>query len=228
MRTAYTKKRPGLTVACALALGVLSGTAAAQVQPDEKALVTDTRGLPVTSGSGLCVHSSFGPSPAWTAGCHAYVPATTAQYVAPAPAPFPVAAVAAAPLPVYEKVSINANVFFDSDRSALRQAGRDSLDEFVGKIHGLDAERITATGYSDRMGEGKANQALSQKRVDAVKAYLIGKGVASDRVQTGAKGESRPSTFAGECKEANNVKNVACMQSDRHVFVEVAGTRLVK
>ena len=228
MRT--TKKQLGLTAACALALGALAlvGTAVAQVSPDEKALVTDSRGLHVTSGSGLCVHSSFGPTPAWTAGCHAYAPAPMAQYVAPAPAPFPVAAAVATPLPVYEKVSFNTNIFFDSDRSALRQAGRDSLDEFVGKIYGLDAERITATGYSDRMGEDKANQALSQKRVDAVKAYLVGKGVASHRVQTGAKGESRPSTFAGECKDANNAKNVACMQSDRHVFIEVAGTRLVK
>jgi OmpA-OmpF porin, OOP family len=233
MKNTFAKKQLGLTVACALALGVLSATAAAQVQPDEKALVTDTRGFHVTSGSGLCVHSAFGPSPAWTAGCHAYVPvaqyvAPAPQYVAPAPAPFPVAAAVAAPLPAYEKVAFNTNIFFDSDRSALREAGRESLDEFVRKIEGLDAESITATGYSDRMGNDAANQALSQKRADTVKAYLVSKGVASNRVLTGAKGESRPSTFAGECKDANNAKNVACMQSDRHVFVEVSGSRLVK
>jgi OOP family OmpA-OmpF porin len=234
MKTIFAKKPLGLTVACAFALGILSATAVAQ-QPDEKALVTDTRGNPVMSGFGLCVHSTFGPTPVWTEGCHAYVApvaqyvAPAPQYVAPAPAPFPVAAAAAVtPLPVYEKVAFNANIFFDSDRSALRQAGRDSLDEFVRKIQGLDAESITATGYSDRMGDDAVNQALSQKRADAVKAYLVTKGVASHRVLTGAKGESRPSTFAGECKDANNAKNVACMQSDRHVLVEVSGTRLAK
>lgn len=230
MRITLASKQLGLTVACALALGVLSATAVAQ-QADEKALVTDMRGDPVKSAFG-CVHSSFGPMPVWTEGCHPYVAAPVAQYVAPAPqyvapAPLYVAAVAA-PLPVYEKVAFNANVFFDSDRSTLRQAGRDTLDVFVKTIHGLDAESITAIGYSDRMGRDAANQALSQKRADAVKAYLVGQGVASYRVQTGARGESRPNTFAGECKDANTVKNVACMQSDRHVFVEVSGTRVAQ
>src|SRR6185295_3631583 len=104
MRTPFTRKQIGLAAACALALGVLAGTAVAQVQPDEKALVTDTRGIHVTSGSGLCVRSAFGPPPAWTEGCHAAVP--VARYVAPAPTPTAAAPVvlAAAALPVYEKV----------------------------------------------------------------------------------------------------------------------------
>jgi OmpA-OmpF porin, OOP family len=228
MRTRFTKKQIGLAAACALALGVLSGTAVAQVQSDEKALVTDTRGTHVTSGSGLCVRSSFGPPPAWTEGCHAAVP--IAQYVAPTPAPaaVPVAAAAATPLPVYEKVVFDANVLFDSDKSALRPAGRDTLDEFVGKIKGLESQSMMAVGYADRMGSDASNQALSQHRVDAVKTYLVSKGIAADRVRTSARGETQPSTSQGECKDANNAKNVACMQPDRHVFVEMSGTRIAK
>ena len=230
MRSTLSSKQLGLAAACALALGVLSGTAVAQVQSDEKALVTDTRGMHVTSGSGLCVRSSFGPPPSWTEGCHAAVP--VALYVAPtpaaAPAPVAVAAAAATPLPMYEKVAFDANILFDSDKSALRPAGREKLDQFVDKIHGLEAQNVVAIGYSDRMGTDASNQVLSQQRVDAVKAYLVGKGIAADRVQTSARGESRPSTSAGECKDANNAKNVACMQPDRHVFIEVSGTRLAK
>jgi OOP family OmpA-OmpF porin len=230
MRTTFTKKQLGLTAACALALGVLAlaGTAAAQVSPDEKALVTDTRGFHVTSGSGLCVHSSFGPPPLWTEGCHPYVP--LALYVAPAstPAATPPVIMAAAPLAVYEKVAFDANILFDSDRSALRPAGQDKLNQFVDKIHGLESRDIVAVGYADRMGTDADNQVLSRQRVDAVRAYLVGKGIAWDRVQTSAKGESRPTTYAGECKDANTVKNVACMQPDRHVFIEVSGTRLAK
>jgi outer membrane protein OmpA-like peptidoglycan-associated protein len=135
---------------------------------------------------------------------------------------------AAAPLPVWEKVAFDANVVFDADKSALRAAGRDTLDEFVANIHGLDSESIVLIGYADRMGTHASNQALSQQRVDTVKAYLVGKGIASNRVQTGARGETRPSTFAGECKDANNPKNVTCMQPDRHVFIEVSGTRIAK
>ena len=136
--------------------------------------------------------------------------------------------VAAAPLAVYEKVACDANILFDSDKSALRSAGRDKLDQFVGKIHGLDAQSIVAVGYADRMGTEASNQTLSRARVDTVRTYLVGKGIAWDRVQTTAKGESQPTTYAGECKDANNAKNVACMQPDRHVFIEVSGTRLVK
>jgi len=229
MRITFIKQQLGLAAACALALGVLSATAVAQVQHDEKALVTDARGFHVTSGSGLCVHSSFGPPPLWTEGCHPYVPAPVAQYVAPAPTAAPVVyAAVAAPLAVYEKVAFDANILFDSDKSALRPAGQDKLDQFVDKIHGLESRDIVAVGYADRMGTDADNQALSRQRVDAVRSYLVAKGIAWDRVQTSAKGESRPTTYAGECKDANNAKNVACMQPDRHVFIEVSGTRLAK
>ena len=227
MRTEFSMKQLGLAAACALALGVLSGTAAAQ-QPDEKTIVTDTSGSPVKSSSGECVHSAFGPRPLWTWGCHPYVP--MALYVAPAstPAATPPVVMAAAPLAVYEKVVFDANILFDSDQAVLRPSGQAKLDQFVDKIHGLDTQSIVAVGYADRMGTDVSNQTLSRARVDTVRTYLVTKGVAWDRVQTTARGESRPTTYAGECKDANNAKNVACMQPDRHVFIEVSGTRLAK
>lgn len=66
---------------------------------------------------------------------------------------------------MWEKVAFDANVLFDSDSSALRPAGRDTLDQFVGKIHGLDSQSIVAIGYADRMGSEASNQTLSQQRV---------------------------------------------------------------
>jgi len=143
--------------------------------------------------------------------------------------PAPVATVtAAAPLAVYKTVGFDANVLFDSNKSNLRQAGRDALDAFVGKIKGLEAQSVLAIGYADRMGSAEANQILSQERVDTVKAYLVSQGVAANRVDTSARGERQPTTWASECKDANNAKNVACMQPDRHVYIEISGSRLVK
>lgn len=232
MRNTFTRKEFALAAACALALGVFSEAALAQARDiNEHALVLDSRGAPVMSGFGLCVRNGFGPAPQWTRGCHAEV-APIAQSVAPvampAAAPQPVVAVAATQEPAYEKVAFEANVLFDSDKAALGTAGRDTLDEFVAKIHGLDSRTIVAIGYADRMGSDASNQALSQQRVDAVKAYLVGKGIQAERVQTSAMGETKPSTSMSECKDANNAKNVACMQPDRHVFVEVSGTRIAK
>ena len=231
MRNIFTRKELVLALACALALGILSETAIAQPRDiNEHALLLDSRGAPVMSGFGVCVHTGFGPAPQWTRGCHAEAPApVVAQYVAPAPvqAPAPMPAAAAA-LPVYEKVAFDANVLFDSDKSALRTAGRDTLDAFVARIHGLDSQNIAAIGYADRMGSEDSNQVLSQQRVDAVKAYLVSKGVKAERVQTSAVGETKPNTSAGECKDANNATNVACMQPDRHVFIEISGSRIAK
>ena len=235
MRNTFSKKQTCLALGCALALGLFSTIAGAQLSQDENALAVDSGGTPVMSGFGLCVRSGFGPAPAWTVACHGAAPVPVAVYydapaatAAPAAAIVPAVAIAAAALPEWEKVAFDANVLFDSDKSALRPAGRDTLDEFVGKIHGLDSQTIMLVGYADRMGTHAANQTLSQQRVDAVKAYLVGQGIAADRLQTSARGETQPSTLPGECKDANNVKNVACMQADRHVFIEVSGSRIAK
>lgn len=233
MSNTFTRSRTAVAVACALALGVLSAPANAQIRDassiDQKQLLVDARGMPVMNGFGECWHTAYGPAPAWTAACGGIAPAPVAQYVAPAPAlaPAPVVMAPAAVLPVTEKVAFDANVLFDSDKSALRPAGRDKLDAFVSNIHGLDSQSIMVIGYADRMGTDANNQVLSQQRVDTVKSYLVGKGIASNRVRTSAKGETQPTTAAGECKDANNATNVACMQPDRHVFIEISGTRNV-
>ena len=231
MRSTFTRTATTLAAACAIALGVFSATSNAQVRDvNETALLLDTRGAPVMNATGLCWHTAYGPAPLWTSGCHAERPALVAQYVAPvaAPRPAPAVVAAAAPLAVYEKVAFDANVLFDSNKSGLNSAGRDTLDAFVGKIGGLESQSVRAIGYADRMGSEALNQILSEERVDAVKSYLVKKGVAADRVRASAWGETRPSTAAAECKDANNPKNVACMQPDRHVSIEISGSRLAK
>ena len=224
MRTPFIQKRAALGVAVLLALGIFSATSSAQVRdPGEHALLLDMRGAPVMSSTGLCWHTAYGPAPTWTTGCHA-VPVAQLMPIAAAPAP----AVQAAPLPVYEKVAFDANVLFGSNQSALSPAGRDALDYFVGSIHGLEARTVIAIGHADRMGSEAANQTLSEERVNAVKSYLVGKGVAADRVQTSAWGDTRPAASTGACEDANTAKNVACLQPDRRVTVEISGSRLAR
>jgi OOP family OmpA-OmpF porin len=237
MKSTFAPKQAALAVVCALAFSIVSSTSGAQSRDEsEKALLLDTRGAAVMSGTGLCWHTAYGPAPAWTSGCHAEVPAPVARYVAPAaqpvaapaPSPAPVIVAAAAPLPVYEKVAFDANVLFDSNKSELRSAGRATLDAFIAKIDGLESQSVMAIGYADRMGTDASNQLLSEQRVANVKSYLVSRGVAANRVQTSAWGETRPSTSAIECKDANNARNVACMQPDRHVFIEISGSRIAK
>jgi OOP family OmpA-OmpF porin len=234
MRSTFTKKQ--LAVACALALGIVSGTASAQSLAPvlgtvaDHALVTTTPGQVWMNSFGDCWHSGYGPAPLPNVPCGpqpiAQVAPAAAAYVAPAPAPVPIVVAAAAPQPVYEKVTLDADALFDFDKSVLRPAGRDSLDAFVKNIHGIDPLAIVAVGHTDRIGSERYNQHLSEQRVAAVKTYLVSKGIQSSQVQASGKGETQPVTKAGQCPGSKNSKLIACLQPDRRVEIEVTGSRL--
>lgn len=233
MQNTFSKQHAALAIACTLAFGLFSAAANAQaMNPDEKALVVDSRSGPVKSGDGSCVHSGFGPAPAWNAACHDPLPVPVAQAVAPAPAPVAAAAAVVEVLPepavVTENVKFDADVMFDSGRAELRPASRDALDAFIGKLQGLDSQPVIAVGHADRMGSETANQTLSEARVSTVKSYLVSKGLAADQIQTSAVGETQPSAATGDCKDARNAANIACLQADRHVVIEVSGSRILK
>lgn len=135
---------------------------------------------------------------------------------------------AEAPEAIYEKVALDANVLFASGSSTSRAAGRDTLNAFVGNLRGLESRTIVAIGHADRRGSAAANQVLSEERVDAVKAYLVSRGIPAARVRTEAWGDTRPEVAPGDCAGPSRARNVACLQADRRVFIEVSGTRLVR
>jgi OOP family OmpA-OmpF porin len=238
MKNSFTKKQVQLAAACAMALGIMSGLANAQstvVPAADSALLGDTRGLVVVSQFGDCWHSGQGPRPDSTAQCdpnyRAPTPTPVAQYVAPAPAPYvapaaPVVAPRAAPQPVYEKVTLDADALFDFNKAVLRPAGRDTLDQFVKRIEGVNPSTITAVGHTDRLGSARYNQNLSEERVAAVKTYLVGRGIQPSQVHTSGKGETEPMTKAGDCKGSKSPKLIACLQPDRRVDMEVSGSKL--
>ena len=236
MTKSFTKENVGLATAVAMGLAIFSGTANAQASTpaQDSDYVTDSRGNVPMSAFGLCWHSGFGPTPVSTAQCDPdFRPAVQpiAELAEPAPVAKPAAVAAAepaappAPMPVAQKMTINADTLFDFDKAVLRPAGRARLDEFVAKIKDLNPETINAIGHTDRLGSERYNQRLSEERVAAVKAYLVSKGIAPDRMRTEGKGESQPVTKAGECVGGKSAKVIACLQPDRRVEIEVVGTR---
>jgi len=235
MKNSFNKKHLGLAVACALVLGFASGAARAQMAPAplqsradlaDRATVRDSSGNIWRNGDGGCWYSS-GPAPLPGAECN---PRPMAQYVAPVPtvAPYvaPVVVAAAAPVLIYDKVIVDTNVLFDFDKAVLLPAGRDALDSFINSIKGLDSRTITAIGHADRIGTDAYNQTLSESRVATVKDYLVSKGIESTWVQSSGKGEMAPTTAAGACQGAASASTIACLQPDRHVFIEMSGSKL--
>jgi OOP family OmpA-OmpF porin len=128
--------------------------------------------------------------------------------VAPAPKP--------APKPVTEKVTFAADVFFDFDKSVLKPEGKARLDELVGKLGGTTLEVIIAIGHTDSVGGDTYNQALSVRRAEAVKAYLVSKGIEPNRIYTEGKGKTQP--IASNSTDAGRAKN-------RRTEIEIVGTR---
>ena len=64
--------------------------------------------------------------------------------------------------------------------------------------------------------------------MEAVKTYLVGKGIEANRIRAEGKGETQPVTKAGECDGSASAQVIACLQPDRRVEVEVVGTRIAK
>ncbi len=134
----------------------------------------------------------------------------------------PVAAPVAPPPPaptVATKVTYAADAFFDFNKSVVKPAGKAKLDDLVGKIKDINLEVIIAVGHTDSVGSDAYNQKLSVKRSEAVKAYLVSKGIEKNRVYTEGKGEKQP--------VADN-KTAEGRAKNRRVEIEVVGTRATK
>lgn len=154
-------------------------------------------------------------------------PAPVVAAAAPTPAPAPVY-VAPQPEPtrtVTRKVSFSAEDLFAFDKSELKPEGKEKLDQLAKDMHSTDNESIVATGHTDRIGNPKYNQKLSERRANTVRDYLIAGGIASSQIRAEGRGETEPVTKAGDCKGPVSKKLKACLQPDRRVEIEVAATK---
>ncbi len=146
-----------------------------------------------------------------------WTPATAAPGCgAPIAAPAAAAPKAAAPVAAASKVTYAADAFFDFDKSVVKPAGKAKLDDLVSKVKGINLEVIIAVGHTDSIGSDAYNQKLSVRRAEAVKAYLVSKGIEKNRIYTEGKGEKQP--VASNKTKEGRAKN-------RRVEIEVVGTR---
>ena len=203
----------------AMASLTLAGIAGADEITKEGYLI-DSRGDVVKSGTGLCWHTGYWTPAMAIMECDPDLvkkPVTRITTVPPVP-----------PIPgrVHAPVTLQTEALFDVDSSVIRADGKKKLDdEVVGKMKEYPQDEVVLlTGHADRIGSEAYNQNLSQRRADAVRAYMIDQGIEAKRIQTAAKGESEPIVSCDNVKGMVNSKNrklVVCLQPNRRVVVDV-------
>jgi OOP family OmpA-OmpF porin len=90
------------------------------------------------------------------------------------------------------KTYILHNVFFDIGKATIRPESDKELSELADFMSYQKTMVIEVAGYTDNVGNESDNQKLSQSRADAVKNYLIKKGVHADKVQSKGYGSADP------------------------------------
>ena len=211
----------GLLSAAVLSTAAFVATPAAAQAPAQPNGYVQSLGGTVKSGFGLCWRTGYWTPQMATAECDPDL----VPKAAPAPAPAPAAAAPAAkppaapPKPVVEKVTLKGDTLFDFDKSVVKPEGKVVLDRLAAQAKEMNLEVIVAVGHADWIGTDAYNQKLSERRAAAVKAYLVSKGIAANRIHTEGKGESQP--VADNKTKEGRAKN-------RRVEVEVVGTRNVK
>ena len=143
----------------------------------------------------------------------------------PPPAPAPMAKPEAKPEPKKPAVIHLASTdLFEVNKATLTADARSKLDnEVIAKLKDLGTVRyIIVNGHADRLGSSQYNQKLSERRADAVRAYLVSKGVEAGKVETLGFGKTLPVKACPDQKDRKQL--IACLSDNRRVVVEVQGT----
>ena len=96
-------------------------------------------------------------------------------------------------------------VNFDNDKAVLRQEDMAVLDQAAATLKEWGEVKVEVAGHTDNRSSDAYNMKLSQRRAEAVRDYLISKGVAADRLSAKGYGESRP--IADNVTEQGRFKN---------------------
>jgi len=194
-------------------------------------------GMIVKNASGLCWHAGYWtpamaimecdpdlvPKPAAPAPVAPPPARRAAPVPAPAPAPVPAPAAAAKPKRCDATITFGTDETFEFDKAVLRKAAMDKLDrDVVAKLpQCANIELILVSGYTDRLGSQQYNQKLSERRANAVKAYLVKKGVNASQIDTMGMGKTLQIKSCPDGKDRKAL--IACLAPNRRAVVEIKG-----
>ena len=108
-------------------------------------------------------------------------------------------------------------------RQVLTSDAKAKLDnEVVSRAKDFQSVALVhVDGHADRLGSPQYNQKLSEKRADAVRAYLVSKGFDASKIETLGSGKTNPVKSCPDQKDRKSL--IECLAPNRRVVVEVKG-----
>lgn len=179
---------------------------------------------PVKSGAGLCWRSGVWTPATAHPDCDGadlqpkkVSPMPVIQPTVNVPRPTIVAPAAKPAEPVRElpKISLGTTVLFDFDKSVIKPEGRVALDRISDNIRKINLDVVVAIGHTDSIGSDAYNLRLGLRRAEAVKAYLVSKGLPANKITVESHGERQP--IADNRTEIGRAQN-------RRVEIKITGT----
>jgi OOP family OmpA-OmpF porin len=188
--------------------------------------VTSTRALVAAAAAALlfvgCASEPEKPAPppAPAPAAAPPPPQPVAKPAPPPPAPKPVAK----PEPKKPAVvTLSSTELFEFNEATLTPDARKKLDaEIVAKARDANVSHVQIDGHADRLGSHAYNQRLSERRAEAVRAYLVSRGFDTSNIDTIGFGKTSPvKSCPGNMARKELIE---CLAPNRRVAVEVKGT----
>ena len=227
MHTTYT----ALALGAALAVGsVVTVPVSAQ---STSGYLTDQRNAVVKDPYNLCWRTGYWTPALAIADCDPdLVPRAAPKPAPPPPAavPAPVIPAPVAKPPAPKTLLVQSTNLFAFDKAILTDDAKVQLDkEVVARLGEFSSIKlILVSGFADRIGSQQYNQKLSERRADAVKAYLVAKGVDGAKIETIGFGKTLQIKSCPDPSPKGEIRTfkqlIECLAPNRRVTVEVQGT----
>jgi len=89
-------------------------------------------------------------------------------------------------------VTFDSGILFAVNASTLQPAGQQNLRDLAASLEEYEGTEVLVVGHTDSTGEEAYNQALSERRADSARTFLLGAGIESGRVRAVGRGELEP------------------------------------
>ncbi len=116
------------------------------------------------------------------------------------------------------QVTFDSGILFDFDSHALRPEARTNLANLAASLNRYPDSDVLIVGHTDSVGTDSYNQALSERRAQAARDFLVAQGVAASRIRAVGRGESEPvaSNDTPEGRQANRRVEIAIFASEAY------------